>query len=162
MLHGLVLEEEALPAGAPAPTSRAAATLDVAQVRAEIAQLRPEATAPVAVLGRATPAPDREPAAPSAGGGAASPRDDAEAALRVLSAALASERDRTSALRAEIDALQITLASTEGRLHGLREERDLWAGRARHLAQVMVREADAVQGMLDAVPPRPVSDARAA
>jgi blue light- and temperature-responsive anti-repressor len=143
MLHGLVTEEEGLPAAeaaTPAKPGRDASGLDVVQVRAAIAQLRPEAAPPA--VAPAKPLAGREPAAT---GRSAAPRDAAEAALCVLKAALASERQRTSALRAEIDTLQVALAATESRLDGLEAERDLWAGRARLLAEAMVREADAVQ-----------------
>jgi hypothetical protein len=148
MLHGLVMEEEGLPAAeAPAPAKpvRDASGLDVVQVRAEIAQLRPEAPPPVAI---GAPAASREPGAsrePAARGRAAVTRDAADAALCVLKAALASERQRTSELRAEIDTLQVALAAAESRLAGLGVERDLWAGRARLLAEAMVQEAGSVQ-----------------
>jgi blue light- and temperature-responsive anti-repressor len=148
MLHGLVMEEEGLPAAeAPAPAKpvRDASGLDVVQVRAEIAQLRPEAPPPVAI---GAPAASREPGAsrePAARGRAAATRDAADAALCVLKAALASERQRTSELRAEIDTLQVALAAAESRLAGLGVERDLWAGRARLLAEAMVQEAGSVQ-----------------
>jgi blue light- and temperature-responsive anti-repressor len=107
-------------------------------VRAEIAQLRPDAAAQA-------PAPAPAAAAPSR---LAAPRDATEAALHVLKAALASERARTTELRAEIDGLRIALASAEDRIGAVREARDLWAGRARLLAQAMVQEADG----LDAAP----------
>ncbi|MBL7309368.1 blue light sensor protein, partial [Escherichia coli] len=73
MLHGLVLEEEGVPAAetvaaAPVPPEtvpepRAASGLDVAQVRAEIARLRPEPAPPVAAPPLAPPpaAQDRTP-----------------------------------------------------------------------------------------------------
>ena len=136
MLHGLVMEEEGLPAAeapAPAKPGRDASGLDVVQVRAAIAQLRPETPPPAA---------SREPAATDR---SVAPRDAAEAALSVLKAALAGERQRTSALRAEIDTLQVALAVAESRLAGLGAERDLWAGRARLLAGAMVQEAESVQ-----------------
>jgi len=131
MLHGLVMEEEGLPAAVapPAEAARAVAGLDVAQVRAEIAQIHPEATAPEP-LPRAMP------------NRAAAPLGPAEAALHVLKAALASERARTTELRAEIDTLRIALASAEDRIGAMRDARDLWAGRARLLAQAMVQEAE--------------------
>ncbi|MGU3664277.1 BLUF domain-containing protein [Methylobacterium sp. A49B] len=143
MLHGLVMEEEGLPAAeaaAPAKPARDASGLDVVQVRAAIAQLRPEAAPPA--VAPAKPVAGREPAAT---GRSVAPQDAAEAALCVLKAALASERQRTSALRAEIDNLQVALAAAESRLDGLAAERDLWAGRARLLAEAMVREAEAVR-----------------
>ncbi|MCJ2088935.1 BLUF domain-containing protein [Methylobacterium sp. E-005] len=141
MLHGLVVEEEGIPAAEIAPpveVTRTVAALDVVQVRAEIAQLRPDTAAPA-------PAPAPAAAIPSR---AAAPRDATEAALHVLKAALASERARTTELRAEIDALRIALASAEDRIGAVHEARDLWAGRARLLAQAMVQEADG----LDAAP----------
>ncbi|MBE7247541.1 MAG: BLUF domain-containing protein [Actinomycetospora chiangmaiensis] len=150
MLHGLVMEEEGLPAAeaaAPEPETSAPAGLDVAQVRAEIAQLRPD-PAPQGA------APEPAAAAPAR---AAAPRPATEAALHVLKAALASERARTTALRAEIDALRIALASAEDRIGAVRNARDLWVGRARLLAQALVQEA----GDLDDAPAqRPDADRR--
>ena len=108
--------------------------LDVAQVRAEIAQLRPE-TAPQAAASPHRPA------------GA---RGATEAALSVLKAALASERQRTTELRAEIDALRVTLAASEDRIEALRDARDLWAGRAGLLARAMAQEADGVRDSIEA------------
>ena len=144
MLHGLVMEEEGLPVVKTAPpVARGTAGLDVEQVRAEIAQLRPEAATPVPELPPAAPAtPDVTPRAggnrrPAAGGAT-------EAALCVLKAALASERQRTTELRAEIDALQVALAAADDRLGAMREARDLWAGRARLLAQSLAQEAELI------------------
>lgn len=137
MLHGLVMEEEGIPAAETAPpveATRTIAALDVVQVRAEIAQLRPDAATQAPM-----PAPAPVAAAPIR---AAAPRDATEAALHVLKAALASERARTTELRAEIDALRIALATAEDRIGAVRDARDLWAGRARLLAQAMVQEAD--------------------
>lgn len=144
MLHGLVMEEEGIPAAETAPPAEAArmvAALDVVQVRAEIAQLRPDAVA------QAAPAPAPAATTPSR---PAAPRDATEAALHVLKAALASERARTTELRAEIDALRIALASAEDRIGAVRDARDLWADRARRLAQAVVQEADG----LDTAPAR--------
>ncbi|MCJ2135907.1 BLUF domain-containing protein [Methylobacterium sp. J-026] len=125
MLHDLVIEEEGIPVPAIAPPTGAVAGLDVVQVRAELAALQPDSPAPVSPAGRAAPA-----------------RGATETALCVLKAALASERARTTELRAEIDALRIALASAEEQAGALRDARDLWAGRARRLAQAVVREAD--------------------
>lgn len=165
MLHSLVLEEEGLPAveteaAGTIPAKivsepRAASGLDVAQVRAEIAQLRPEPALQVAA-----PPPDAPDRAPPAGPDARRPaatRGATEAALSVLKAALASERQRTTDLRAEIDALRVALAASEDRLEALRDERDLWAGRAGLLARAMAQEAEGVRaaapGEADALPP---------
>ncbi|MBN6820868.1 blue light sensor protein, partial [Methylobacterium organophilum] len=71
-------------------------------------------------------------------------RGATEAALSVLKAALASERQRTTDLRVEIDTLRVALAASEDRLGALRDERDLWAGRAGLLARALAQEADAV------------------
>ncbi|MGT2478559.1 hypothetical protein ACU4GR_05995 [Methylobacterium oryzae CBMB20] len=165
MLHSLVLEEEGLPAvetdaAGTIPAEivfepRAASGLDVAQVRAEIAQLRPEPALQVA----APPpdAPDRAPPARPDARRPAATRGATEAALSVLKAALASERQRTTDLRAEIDALRVALAASEDRLEALRDERDLWAGRAGLLARAMAQEAEGVRaaapGEADALPP---------
>jgi blue light- and temperature-responsive anti-repressor len=143
MLHGLVLEEEGVQAVEAVPETRGASGLDVAQVRAEIAQLRPDAAAPVATRAPAEPAAEPQQAArprPAAAG-----RPATEAALSVLKAALASERQRTTELRAEIDALRIALAASEDRLEAVRDARDLWAGRAGLLARAMAQEADGLR-----------------
>ncbi len=144
MLHGLVMEEEGLPVVKTAPpVARGTAGLDVEQVRAEIAQLRPEAATPVPELPPAAPAtPDVTPRAGANRPAAA--RGATEAALCVLKAALASERQRTTELRAEIDALQVALAAADDRLGAMREARDLWAGRARLLAQSLAQEAELI------------------
>jgi hypothetical protein len=142
MLHGLVMEEEGIPAAelaAPAPETRGAAGLDVAQVRAEIAQLRPDSGMAAADVPPAPAAAEARPRSEAARPAAA--RGATEAALSVLKAALASERQRTTDLRAEIDALQVALAAAEDRLGAMRGARDLWAGRARLLAQAMAQEA---------------------
>ena len=167
MLHGLVLEEEGVPAAetvaaAPVPPEtvppetvppetvpepRAASGLDVAQVRAEIARLRPEPAPPVAApppLAPPSAAQDRTPPVEPAPRRPAGTRGATEAALSVLKAALASERQRTTDLRAEIDTLRVALAASEDRLGALRDERDLWAGRAGLLARALAQEADAV------------------
>lgn len=157
MLHGLVLEEEGVPAAetvaaAPVPPEtvppetvpepRAASGLDVAQVRAEIARLRPEPAPPP--LAPPSAAQDRTPPVEPAPRRPAGTRGATEAALSVLKAALASERQRTTDLRAEIDTLRVALAASEDRLGALRDERDLWAGRAGLLARALAQEADAV------------------
>ena len=156
MLHGLVLEEEGVPAAetvaaAPVtpetvPEPRAASGLDVAQVRAEIARLRPEPAPPVAAPPLAPPpaAQDRTPPVEPAPRRPTGTRGATEAALSVLKAALASERQRTTDLRVEIDTLRVALAASEDRLGALRDERDLWAGRAGLLARALAQEADAV------------------
>ena len=156
MLHGLVLEEEGVPAAetvaaAPVPPEtvpepRAASGLDVAQVRAEIARLRPEPAPPVAAPPFAPPsaAQDRTPPVEPAPRRPTGTRGATEAALSVLKAALASERQRTTDLRVEIDTLRVALAASEDRLGALRDERDLWAGRAGLLARALAQEADAV------------------
>ncbi|SDO65604.1 Sensors of blue-light using FAD [Methylobacterium phyllostachyos] len=142
MLHGLVMEEEGLPATVvlPAETARTVTGLDVVQVRAEIAQIHPDAAAPEP-LPRAVPSR------------AAAPLGTTEAALHVLKAALASERTRTTELRTEIDALRIALASAEDRISAVRDARDLWAGRARLLAQAMVQEAEGLDAAAPAQDP---------
>lgn len=148
MLHGLVLEEERVPAHAASasPAEVPSATgLDVEQLRTEIAQLRPEGAA-----SRTPPAPDVVPTGPIAVvGPRARPRGEAtgsaggatDAALSVLKTALASERQRTSELRTEIDGLQVALALHQDQVEALQAERDRWAERARLLAAAMVQEA---------------------
>ncbi|RUP13275.1 MAG: blue light sensor protein [Methylobacterium sp.] len=194
MLHGLVLEEEGFPVvgadpvataisetapveaaplkSAPVesaplaagPEPRTAAGLDVAQVRAEIARLRPEPASQAPA-----PAPagsDRAPRAAPVLRRPAGTRGAAEAALSVLKAALASERQRTTDLRAEIDGLRVALAASADRLEVLRDERNLWAGRAGLLARTLAQEAEGVRAAAPAVadetPPAAVRDIRTA
>ncbi|APT33222.1 protein Metabolism [Methylobacterium phyllosphaerae] len=194
MLHGLVLEEEGFPVvgadpvataisetapveaapleSAPVeraplaagPEPRAAAGLDVAQVRAEIARLRPEPASQAPA-----PAPAGSDLAPRAAPVLRRPagtRGAAEAALSVLKAALASERQRTTDLRAKIDGLRVALAASADRLEVLRDERDLWAGRAGLLARTLAQEAEGVRAAAPAVadetPPAAVRDTRTA
>jgi hypothetical protein len=152
MLHGLVLEEERVPAPAPiaSPSEDLPATgLDVEQLRTEIAQLRREDAAP-----RIPPAPDAVLAGPIAvvgprarpgGDATGSAGGAADAALSVLKTALARERQRTSELRTEIDALEVALALHQDQMEALRADRDRWAERARLLAAAMVQEAGDVR-----------------
>jgi hypothetical protein len=157
MLHELVLEEEGLPtslaiASSIEPTNASPPLgLDVEQLRAEIAQLRPDAAAMpmttsvddmqrvkvVEVERRSSLSSDVKRSSPGA----------TAAALSVLKAALADERQRTSDLRTEIDALQVALASSEDQLDAMRIERDRWAARAGHLATAMAQEASDVQNL---------------
>lgn len=194
MLHGLVLEEEGFPVvgadpvatafleaapveaapleSAPVeraplaagPEPRAAAGLDVAQVRAEIARLRPEPASQAP--GPAPAGSDRAPRAAPVLRRPAGTRGATEAALSVLKAALASERQRTTDLRAEIDGLRVALAASADRLEVLRDERDLWAGRAGLLARTLAQEAEGVRAAAPAVadetPPAAVRDTRTA
>lgn len=139
MLHGLVLEEEGLPAAAspPAEPSRQEGGpgpgLDVERVRAELPQAF---RAPQAVRDAG--------AMPASGQAAGSVTARPEAALAVLRAALAQERQITTDLRNELDTVRIALAIEQELAATLRGERDLWAGRAQVLASAMSREASAV------------------
>lgn len=139
MLHGLVLEEEGLPAAAspPAEPSRqeggTGPGLDVERVRAELPQAF---RAPQAVRDAG--------AMPASGQAAGSVTARPEAALAVLRAALAQERQITTDLRNELDTVRIALAIEQELAATLRGERDLWAGRAQVLATAMSREASAV------------------
>ncbi|MCJ2061322.1 BLUF domain-containing protein [Methylobacterium sp. J-088] len=155
MLHELVLDEEGVPLSrVPAPSIQPTEVhsptgLDVEHLKAEIAQLRPDAAATQML----SPTSGNRTAGGESGGPRSLPTGDVnrsskeatDAALSVLKAALASERQRTSDLRTEIDALQVALASREDQLHAMRVERDRWAGRARLLATAMAQEADDVQ-----------------
>lgn len=151
MLHGLVLEEEDVPAPAVSLTTATPveaplpSVLDAEQVRTELAQLRPDLTAV-----RAAPASDMQPSAPEEIIEARVPQSEAvkhpskaasEAAVAVLKAALTSERQRTTELRGEIDNLQVALAASQDQLEAMREERNLWAERARLLAMALSQEA---------------------
>jgi len=154
MLHELVLEEEGVPLALAAPAIGTVevhhrAGLDIAQLKAEIAELRPE------TLASRTSSSAREPqAAEFQGGGPQSrpvrdvnqpSKGATDAALCVLKAALVSERQRTSDLRTEIDTLQVALASSEDKLTAMQVERDRWARRAQLLATAMAQEADNIQ-----------------
>jgi blue light- and temperature-responsive anti-repressor len=173
MLHGLVLEEEGLPAtpasaSASAPAAPPAAPLaappaalpaaaaeparkaeqpgpglDVERVRAELPQ-----------LGRAPrAAPDAAPdaaapvaervAARRAAQDPAPPAARTDAALAVLRAALAQERQLTTDLRNELDAVRVALALEQERSDRVGRERDLWANRAQLLASAIGQEARA-------------------
>ena len=123
MLHDLVLEEEALggPIDAPALDAPAPRSLDVSQVREELARLRPEA---VARAGRDSTSLDQEGAVPVA-------------ALAILKAALADERGRTMELRGTVDELRVAMAEIHVACDRLRAERDLWMHRARTLVAVL-------------------------
>lgn len=163
MLHELVLEEEGVPrsprtAPPPEPAGRG---LDVEQLRAEIAQLRPDGAVPQ----MASAADGASMAAVERNAPRSHPIEDVtpanaatEAALAVLKLALAAERQRTSDLRTEIDGLQVDLAVSRDQRDALRIERDRWAGRARLLAAAMAQEAGDAQtaphpaGSLDARP----------
>ena len=155
MLHGLVLEEEDIPLTdsnvltAELPKSHGATGLDVEQVRTEIAQVRQTGATPRT----ASTAGAQRTSAVENGLQGSHPTEDPNrnskgaiaSALQVLKRALADERQRTGELRTEIDALQIALASSEDQLDALREERDLWAERARLLATAMSQEAGDVR-----------------
>ena len=133
MLHGLVQEEEGLPAAPsfvaaaaePPAEDRAPPALDTVRLREEVAQ-----------LGRGASAQGR-------------PERDAPAALAILKAALADERTRTSALRTEVDELRILLAESRSALDGLRAERDLWTERARLLAVALCDDPQEIRRAAD-------------
>ena len=153
MLHELVMDEEGISAAevASAPVEAPdVAALDVEQVRAEITNLRPNAsvvplTSVVSI--QSAQASENQGQRPEVSKNAYSSSGEVtDAAICILKAALVSERERTSELRAEIDALQIALATSEVGLDAMRAERDLWAGRARILAQAMAQEADEPRG----------------
>ncbi|MGU3406922.1 BLUF domain-containing protein [Methylobacterium brachiatum] len=150
MLHELVLEEEGLPrAPRPAPPAEPAARgLDVAQLRAEMAQLRPDGAVPQtasAADGTSRAASERNAPRPHPIEDIAPAKAATEAALAVLKLALAAERQRTSDLRTEIDGLQVSLAVSRDQRDALRVERDRWAERARLLAAAMAQEAGDAQ-----------------
>ena len=154
MLHELVLEEEGVqPSDRSAPSIAPALVevpteFDVRQIRAEIAQLVPNAAAPRIMSGAGEQqevVEDRAPNASSPVEGRRAPAGAADAALHVLKAALMEERQRTNDLRSEIDTLRIAMAACEDRLELMREERDLWASRAALLAAAMSQEAGAVR-----------------
>ncbi|GJE13251.1 BLUF domain-containing protein [Methylobacterium longum] len=155
MLHGLVLEEEGvqtadvgLPPAMPVEDP-VLSVLDVEQVRTELAHIRPDLAAV-----RAAPAVEVQPRAPKEIPEAASLRGEgmsrpskapSEAAVAILKAALTSERQRTTELRGEVDDLQVALASSQDQLDAMREERNLWAERARLLATALSQEASEIQ-----------------
>lgn len=128
MLHGLVLEEESTPmVAAPVPAGPAPIPAKAAPV-AKAVPAASDAVAPARPASAEAPAPEPD-----------------SAALTVLRTALARERDRAHGLSAEVDELQVALATSRDALATLRAERDHWAERARVLAEVLCREADAVR-----------------
>ena len=149
MLHGLVLEEEGIPAieagllQVPQMEDRAVAALDIAQVRAEIEQLRPARTAVDVTSADAPSAKGAATTVPLQPGKSKKrqPTGELEAAVAVLKAALASERQRTTELRNEVDDLRVALATSSDQLEAVRQERDLWARRAHLLATALSQEA---------------------
>ena len=153
MLRDLMVEEEGLPGSANglspiSPASVHPAALDEGQIRSEIAQLWPSAAAAPAVQ-TTSPSRDKpvETASPSSHRSepvAHSGRPATEAAIAVLKMALASERERTTDLRSAMDDLQVALAVSQDQLDALRQERDLWAERARVLATALAQEASDV------------------
>ncbi|MCJ2102431.1 BLUF domain-containing protein [Methylobacterium sp. E-046] len=154
MLHELVMDEEGITGvevTSAAVEARGTAALDVEQVRAEITNLRPNASVvPLTSVVSIQPAQagENQGQRPEVAKDAySSSREVTNAAICVLKAALVSERERTSELRTEIDALQIALASSEVGLEAMRAERDLWAKRARLLADAMAQEADELQDL---------------
>lgn len=151
MLHNLVQEEEGATlvlAGniANEPTEMPG-SFNVEQVRAEIAQIHSErppsppisAQEPVVVTTSEASEPKATPRATSA-------RGSSDAALVVLKVALSSERQLTTELRNELDEARISLAQSQEHLNRLRQERDLWAHRARLLASALGQEASAIVG----------------
>jgi hypothetical protein len=145
MLHGLVLEEEGLPAVAsasPVPSrnpGNAGAALDVERVRAELPRPgRDIQAAPDAAPMNGTPL------APRVSSGEGTDPSGQAAVIAILRAALAQERSLTNELRGELDDLRIAHALDLGGSETLRRERDLWAMRAHVLATAMSREAGAV------------------
>ncbi|MBY0296220.1 MAG: BLUF domain-containing protein [Methylobacterium sp.] len=146
MLHGLVLEEEAAPVvqtPAHAPPAAPAPALPVDQLRAEIAQLRPDLPVPGSAADAASVKPP--PAGRPDPGARPLLKGATEVAVAALRAALASERRTTAGLRDEIDALRLALAVSQDDASALRAERDLWAERAQRLAAALCQEAEEVR-----------------
>jgi blue light- and temperature-responsive anti-repressor len=154
ILHELVLDEEGvsgsnigLPHG-PEVEECGSSVLDVEQVRAEIAQLRPSAPSapavPAAQVQRRVPEGTTGAAFPHSMGVEPSSEAAVTAAVAVLKAALISERQQTTELRSEIDELQVALAANQDRLGTMREERNRWAERARLLAKPMFDDVNNV------------------
>ena len=139
MLHGLVLEEEGVPRfTSPVPSDKAvdapsSLPLDVEQVRAELGDLLAGAVPSKAEpeIAAAAPMPETREAGDAC-------------ALTVLKGALASERRRTTELREELDDVRIALAEAQARIAAGLGERDIWAKRARLLAQAIGQEAEAL------------------
>ncbi|AWN36002.1 BLUF domain-containing protein [Methylobacterium radiodurans] len=152
MLHGLVLEEEGLPAApisAPAtaavPVRQAAkpsSGMDVERVRAELPQLgrEPHAAPDADLVSTAEPAVMRRAAKDEPPQAAKT-----DVTLAVLRASLAQERQLTTDLRNDLDEVRVVLALQQEQLEKLRGERDLWANRAQLLANAMSQEARTVK-----------------
>jgi hypothetical protein len=144
MLHGLVLDEEGLPAVASTPqephkaADKLARGLDAERVRAELplpgqALHTPHDAAPM-------PTAELPPARPLTTDTSAH-TSKPDAALAILRAALAQERQLTTELRNELDEVRISLAVQGEQFDALRQERDLWAKRAELLATLVCDEA---------------------
>ena len=144
MLHGLVLDEEGLPAVARTPqephqaADKLAPGVDVERVRAELPKLgqalhtsHDAASMPTAEL------PTTRPTTKDTSAHTAKPGE----ALAILRAALAQERQLTTELRSELDEVRISLAIQGEQFDALRQERDLWAKRAELLATIVGDEA---------------------
>lgn len=148
MLHGFVLEEEGVQ-DVPVPDTSEnvgqsdAPTLDTGRLRAEIDGVRPDRpdharARPSSPISDATLEDTIVASIPKRG----APKPDGnEFDLPVLRLALADERQRTTELRNELDEAQIALAKAQSDVKQMRQQRDLWAERARLLATVIGEEA---------------------
>jgi len=154
MLHELVLDAEGLSPRSgvslqgPTIARTPSPVLDVERVRSELPPpsqiLRAAARSAPQVTPPLEPATALPPAEPPASALAPPPG----AALTILREALALERQCTMDLRNVLDDAHVALAVQAEVFKALVRERDLWAHRARLLADVLGQEASAVgQGL---------------
>lgn len=126
MLHELVLDEEGVSdevshVGTLQHDERVPPALDADRIRHELTRLHQQpgsdgAMDQIDLVGSSSEQPS---------------------ATAVLKAALASERQRTTDLRGELDDARIALATSRDRIEAIATERDMWAERARLLAQAL-------------------------
>lgn len=156
MLHELVLDAEGLSPRSGVPLQRPtiartpSPVLDVERVRSELPQPSQILQAAARSTPQVSPPPELATATamPSAEPPASALAPPPGAALTILREALALERQCTMDLRKVLDNAHVALAVQAEVFKALVRERDLWAHRARLLADALGQEAGAVgQGL---------------
>lgn len=141
MLHDLVSEEEGIAAMVlepnVSPASSHGATLNVTKLRAELADLHPEAKIAAGGATSFSSSELRERSSMFAG-------SDDTPAIGVLKACLRTERLANVDLRGENDDLQIALALQTEQIEAITKDRDTWAERVRILATALSDKVEAV------------------
>jgi len=154
MLHELVLDAEGLSPRSGVPLQRPtiartpSPVLDVERARSELPQPSQILQAAARSTPQVSPPPEPATAMPSAEPPASALARPPGAALTILREALALERQCTMDLRKVLDDAHVALAVQAEVFKALVRERDLWAHRARLLADALGQEAGAVgQGL---------------